>query len=224
MNHPIIQKLEQAEALLAQVPKDFVFTGGATIVLYAQQDVRGEIRPTEDVDCAVEVHTRSQYYQLANYLRELGLTESIPICRWTYEELIIDIMPCDDKILGFSNRWYKDGIRKSCSYKLPNGRTIEIFSPLYLLATKIEAHTSRAKSFYHKDIEDIIVLLDGSKNLQQDYNLAEPKLKQYIHSWFKNNTDKLIESVYSFSPSPDPERQDLAIELIENIAKDSNYS
>src|SRR4028119_950961 len=35
-----------------------------------------------------------------------------PLCRWQYEGISIDVMPCDESVLGFSNRWYKPGIAK----------------------------------------------------------------------------------------------------------------
>lgn len=223
-HNPIIENLEKAAEVLLNIPEQFIFTGGATVILYARKDVYGEIRPTEDVDCVVEVNTRREYYQLADKLRRGGLSEcdraNSPLCRWLYEDLVIDIMPCEDEILGFSNRWYPDGIKKSVEYTLPSQRKIEIFSPLYLLATKIEAHLGRGKSFrFSKDVEDIIVLLDGYTNLEQDYHSAEAKLGQYINHWFAKNVDDLIEATYTSCPSRDNEREDFIIELIERIAK-----
>ncbi|WP_156785488.1 MULTISPECIES: hypothetical protein [Cyanophyceae] len=51
---------------------------------------------------------------LADRLRALSLEKctelDAPLCRWLYQDLIVDIMPCDAKILGFSNRWYQAGI------------------------------------------------------------------------------------------------------------------
>jgi hypothetical protein len=39
-------------------------------------------------------------------LREVGLEEctepNAPLCRWQYQDLIIDIMPCEPGVLGFS--------------------------------------------------------------------------------------------------------------------------
>ena len=216
--------MKKSSAILSNVPEQFVFTGGSTVILYAREDVHSEIRLTEDVDCVVEITTRSEYYQLADKLREAGLSEcdrpNSPLCRWLYEKLIIDIMPCGEEILGFSNRWYPEGIKNPVEYTLPSKRKIEIFSPLYLLATKIEAHIGRGKSFrFSKDVEDIIVLLDGHITLDRDYYSAQPKLKQYINRWFATNIDNLIEATYVSCPSRDSEREDLVIETIEKIAK-----
>ena len=62
-HNPIIEKLEKAAAILPNISEQFVFTGGATVILYAREDVYSEIRPTEDVDCVVKVNSRSEYYQ-----------------------------------------------------------------------------------------------------------------------------------------------------------------
>jgi hypothetical protein len=63
-------------------------------------------------------------------------TESdAPLCRWQYEGISIDVMPCDESVLGFSNRWYKPGIANSIRYQLPSGRQILIFSTPYLKAS-----------------------------------------------------------------------------------------
>ncbi|WP_157094671.1 hypothetical protein [Picosynechococcus sp. PCC 7117] len=83
----------------------------------------------------MEIASRAEYYALADRLRALGLEECMepdaPLCRWLYQDLIVDIMPCDAGILGFSNRWYQAGIQHKISYTLPNGRAIAIFPPIY---------------------------------------------------------------------------------------------
>ena len=114
MTNPQIENLEKVAAILANVPERFVFTGGGTIVLYVDEIIRDELRPTKDVDCVVEIFSRAGYYQLATALRKVGLSEctepNAPMCRWEYEELLIDIMPCGEEVLGFSNRWYEEGL------------------------------------------------------------------------------------------------------------------
>lgn len=224
MSNPIIENLEKAAAILSNISEQFVFTGGSIVILYAREDIYSEIRLTEDVDCVVKITTRSEYYQLADKLRKEGLSEcdrpNAPLCRWLYQESIIDIMPCGEEILGFSNRWYPDGIKNAVEYTLPSQRKIKVFSPLYLLATKIEAHIGRGKSFrFSKDVEDMIVLIDGYTTLEQDYYSAQSELKQYINHWFATNIDDLIESAYISCPSRDNEREKLIINIIEKIAQ-----
>ena len=224
MDNPNIENLEQVAAILAKVPEKFVFTGGATIVLYVEKAIAAELRPTQDVDCVVEIFTKAEYYKLSNKLRERGLSEcteqNAPICRWRYEEKIIDIMPCDDRVLGFSNRWYLEGIKRSIIYTLPSGRNIFIFSPLYILASKVEAFRGRGKNFYHsKDIEDIIVLLNGCAELSAAFNNSSGEIRSYLQQWFRANIEDLKDAAYNFSPTSNPRRDSLVIKLIEKIAQ-----
>jgi hypothetical protein len=138
MNQQIFM-LETVARILSQVRTTIVFTGGATIFLYLDEVAAPDIRPTDDVDCVVEITSRAEYYNFSNLLRTLGLQETkesgAPLCRWQYEGISIDVMPCDESVLGFSNRWYKPGIANSIRYQLPSGRQILIFSTPYLLAS-----------------------------------------------------------------------------------------
>ena len=106
--------LARVAGLLAPIPEEFVFTGGATIMLYLDEMLWDEVRPTLDVDCVVEITSRADYYRLEEQLRGVGLQEDqrkdAPLCRWRYGDLIIDVMPCDDSVLGFTNCWYPEAI------------------------------------------------------------------------------------------------------------------
>jgi len=116
MNQQIFM-LETVARILSQVRTTIVFTGGATISLYLDEVAAPDIRPTDDVDCVVEIMSRAEYYNFSNLLRTLGLQETTesgaPLCRWQYEGISIDVMPCDSSVLGFSNRWYRPGIANS---------------------------------------------------------------------------------------------------------------
>jgi len=93
MSNQQIYMLEKVASILELIPKTFVFTGGATIGLYVDEIVRADLRPTDDVDCVVEISTKGKYYQLAEKLRELGLEESTqpqaPLCRWQYQSIYL---------------------------------------------------------------------------------------------------------------------------------------
>ena len=47
-----------------------------------------------------------------------------PICRWRIGDLILDLMPTDEAILGFANRWYPDALAKATTTRLSSGRII----------------------------------------------------------------------------------------------------
>lgn len=56
------------------------------------------------------VASYAKYTALSERLRALGLSEDTapgaPLCPWRRDDLVVDVMPVDEKILGFSNRWY----------------------------------------------------------------------------------------------------------------------
>lgn len=222
-----IQMLEKAAKLLAALDEKIVFIGGATVPLYLDKVSAADARPTKDVDCVVNIIPRTKYYLLEEKLRKIGLKNDKGkiICRWCYQELdqelIIDIMPADTSILGFSNPWYELGIKKSIIHKLPSGQKIDIFPVTYLLASKIEAFNSRGnQNFYtSSDVEDIVLLLDGCPYLEAKIQQADKKVKKFIKDWFKTHLEDLKEiapSQLSF-PAKNAGREQLLLSLIERL-------
>lgn len=166
------------------------FVGGATIDLYIPDSADAASRPTDDVDCVVELTSRGQYYAIEEELRSLEFKNSLgkgPICRWEYRGIIVDVMPTDGKILGFSNRWYPDGLANSETAVLPDGQEVQIFSAPYLLASKIEAFLDRGKGDFHAspDIEDIVALLDGCPDLKEQVQRAPKDVRSYLAEKFR---------------------------------------
>lgn len=202
-----IYMLQKVAAVLAAVPQTVVFTGGATISLYLDDVSAPDIRPTDDVDCVVEITSRTEYYRFSELLRSLGLEESTeagaPLCRWQYEDITIDVMPCDESVLGFSNRWYTPGMANSIPYQLPNGRVIQIFSVPYLLASKIEAFIGRGnRSFYFSaDIEDIVAILDGCDRLEAEVQQADVEVRRFLARWFRSEREAIGEVIPAFLSS-----------------------
>ena len=128
---------------LEELKDEVVFVGGVVAQMYATDPAATEIRPTKDVDCVIELSTRLKYYQLEDQLRKKGFANDMsagaPICRWIYKNIKVDVMPTDEKILGFSNIWYVEGIRNKIVKTLPDGEEIFVFSPQYFLSAKFEA-------------------------------------------------------------------------------------
>lgn len=75
----------------------------ATAALITDPNVP-EVRATFDVDCIVDAISQSEYYKIAKKLRDKGFKQSHNddiICRWHYDDMILDVMPTDEKILGY---------------------------------------------------------------------------------------------------------------------------
>ncbi len=221
-----IQMLEKAAKLLAALDEKIVFIGGTTIPLYLDEVSAADARSTKDVDCVVNIvpSNKSEYYIFAEKLRLLGLEEDIGgiICRWCYKELIIDIMPTNKEILGFSNPWYQIGFQESIVYKLPSQQRINIFPVTYLLASKIEAFNSRGKQnlYSSHDLEDIILLLDGCPYIEENIQKADTKVKNFIKKWFESEVETLTElaPAHLSQIAINAGREELLLSLIERLA------
>lgn len=105
-----LELLDLGAAALGPLIEEVVFVGGASVVLWITDPAAPPPRPTKDVDVIVEVAGRWGYEQFSKRLRAQGFAEDVEsrvICRWRHAsfDLLLDVMPTDPAILGFSNRW-----------------------------------------------------------------------------------------------------------------------
>ncbi|KAA3533003.1 hypothetical protein FOM00_27470 [Pseudomonas sp. ST1] len=161
------------------------FVGGCTTaMLVTDSAVLDDIRFTDDVDLVIELAGISAWEKLTQRLAAKGFKitgEDYVNCRFRFNDVIVDVMPSDPSILGYANRWYVEGLSQAVPFELPSGRAIRIFKPEFFLATKLEAFTGRGNGDpYHKDVEDIIILIDGRPEILAEVSDAGEELKQYI--------------------------------------------
>jgi predicted nucleotidyltransferase len=181
---------------LGELKDEMVFVGGAVAELYANNPAASEIRPTLDVDCVIEISSRLQFAKMEENLRAKGFkndtSKGAPICRWIYKDIKVDVMPTDSDVLGFSNRWYEEGIEIKIQKTLPDGTDVYVFPPEYYLATKFEAHNSRRGNDLRQshDFEDIIYILDNCSDIVDNINASNPSVKIYL----KKECQKLLEN------------------------------
>lgn len=170
---------------------EVVFVGGATIELYLGGQPALRVRATDDVDCVVEVAARTGYHKLEEKLRARGFRNPIdakaPICRWEYRGILVDVMPLDGGILGFSNRWYPEGFKSAMPARLPDGEEIRIFSLPYLVASKLEAFKGRGREDFmgSSDMEDIVTILDGAEGFEAEVGAAPESVRRYLQESFR---------------------------------------
>jgi hypothetical protein len=144
------------------------------------------VRATRDVDVIVEVLTLADYHALERELEKTGFrhdpSPEAPICRWIIGTSLLDVMPTDERVLGFSNRWFAQAIRTAESVELPSGQAIRLVTPALFLATKLEAFGGRGRGDFlaSHDLEDIITLIDGRPELLDDVRESAPPLRAYI--------------------------------------------
>jgi predicted nucleotidyltransferase len=187
-NDPNIQAVQVVAKALGELLDEFVFLGGCAAGLLITDMARPPVRATQDVDLITEVASRAEYYRLSEKLRQLGFREARDevICRWHYGNLKVDIMPTDEEILTFSNRWYSDAVNKAAQIQLPNGVNIRVVSAPHFLATKLEAFHGRGKGDYgaSHDIEDIVSVVDGRPEITQEVASSDEPLRLFLQEEF----------------------------------------
>jgi len=174
---------------LEELQDSVIFVGGATVSLYVQR-VAEEIRPTDDVDVLIELTDYKAYATLEEKLRAKKFVNDIEsgvICRYKIHGITVDIMPTDDKILGFSNIWYPQGFKTAVKYDLGDGYNINIFRPEYFIATKLEAFKNRGGNVGRTstDFEDLVYIFNHRRTLWQEMSSADEDVRSYLQQQFK---------------------------------------
>jgi hypothetical protein len=213
---------------LGDLRDELVFVGGTVAELYAGNPAASDIRPTFDVDCVIELSLKTAHAKLEDKLRKKGFandtSKDAPICRWTYKGIKVDIMPTDSNVLGFTNKWYEEGIENKIVKTLPDGTEVFVFPPAYYLASKFEAHKSRGSNDLRQshDFEDIIYIMDNCPELLKSFTNSNASVKLYLKEECQNllkNKD-LTEGVESALPyGSGEEGTDIILELIKSISE-----
>ncbi|MBF0266226.1 MAG: hypothetical protein HQL46_13255 [Gammaproteobacteria bacterium] len=206
----------EIEPILDQV----VLVGGCATELLITDPAAPEVRYTADVDMLIEVISLNEYYQIGKTLKNMGFKESQElVCRWKKDDLILDLMPTNEKVLGFSNIWYQEALM-NCETKQIDSMIIRHASAPYFLATKLEAFITRGNSDFlsSHDLEDIISVIDGREEITTEVLQCNDKLKNYIQKQFSLiiKNDDFIETIPGFLP-PDLANQSRVKILTERI-------
>jgi len=163
-----------------------VFVGGATIGLFIDALGQSQLRPTLDVDCIVPgVSTRTGWWKLEETLRARKWSPDPdgPMCRYISPSgVTVDVMPMDPSILGFADRWYAELVPRADSIVLSSGRAILVPTPAYLLTCKLEAWSDRGRAdpLMSKDLEDIMALLDGCRELERSVSSSDAHVQDAV--------------------------------------------
>ena len=182
----LIQMAYSLKPLLERV----VFVGGCAVDLLVDDVAANDVRITGDVDVIAEVATITEYYSLIGDLKKIGFNEVLPtedepapICRLSHENMLLDVMPTDESILGFSNPWYLPAVKNADIVELEESLSIRLVSVAYFIATKLIAFRSRGNSdYYCHDMEDIITVFNGNSKIVEQIYSASSDVREYISS------------------------------------------
>jgi hypothetical protein len=183
---PNLPLLEEAASKLRPFLKEIVFVGGVTLGLLITDSAGASIRGTNDVDVIAEILTYPDYIAFSERLLKLGFVEDMgekPLaCRWRNGRLILDVLPLDEKVLGYTNRWYQSALRFAQPIALPSGLLIQVITAPFFLGTKMEAFRGRGKNDFmgSHDLEDFVAVIDGRSTIVAEIAQAPLDLRQYL--------------------------------------------
>jgi hypothetical protein len=96
--------------------------------------------------------------------------------------VLLDLMPIDPEILGFSNRWYPEAARTAVRVRLSARIEIRMIAAPAFVATKLQAFLDRGAGDFlaSHDLEDVLNVVDGRPSFVEELRLASPELRQFV--------------------------------------------
>lgn len=164
--------------------------GGASIPYYLTDKLEELPRVTLDIDVVIEIGSAQEYRsKVEAQMRANGfendISEGAPICRWKLGPITVDLMPTDESILGFSNKWYQAGAASLVEARISEACMWRILSPPFMLATKCTAFSNRGigDPGSSADLEDIVTLLNGRPEFASEISSAPTECRNYLSNW-----------------------------------------
>jgi predicted nucleotidyltransferase len=163
-----------------------VFVGGCATGLLVDDVDLMDVRPTEDVDAIVGAASLAAYHQLAEQLMQRGfkqtMADNTPPFRWFWNRMQLDLVPLDEKVLGFANPWYRVGFDAAMSAELADGLLLRHLSAPHFFATKFEAFKDRGQNdvYVSHDLEDIMTVMEGRSSVSQEMAAAEAAVRKHV--------------------------------------------
>ena len=186
MADPNLALLRAMALALGPLCDRMVFVGGCATGLLLTNPAAAGVRATEDVDAIIEVVTLVGYYALQPLLAKRGFQQTMesntPPFRWFWNSMQLDLVPVDEHVLGFANRWYRPGFAAAVTTELGSGVTLRHLNAPYFLATKFEAFNDRGERdvYMSHDLEDIITVVDGRVELVDELLESEPSVRAHV--------------------------------------------
>jgi predicted nucleotidyltransferase len=186
MANPNLALLTAIAQAMGPLCEQVVFVGGCATGLLVDDVNLMDVRPTEDVDAIVEVASLAAYHRLADQLMQRGfkqtMADNTPPFRWFWNRMQLDLVPLDEKVLGFANPWYRVGFDAAMSVELADGLLLRHLSAPHFFATKLEAFKDRGQNdvYLSHDLEDIMTVMEGRSSVPQEMTAAEAAVRNHV--------------------------------------------
>jgi hypothetical protein len=189
INLGVVKKVATA---LGDLNRDVCFVGGAVVSIYADDPAAEEMRPTKDVDISLSIANFSELEKFREDLVSRGFKQSFEdsvICRFRYDDVLIDVMNTRAVAWAPSNSWFLPGFSHLQSFEI-EGLEIKVLSLPYFLATKFEAfHQRGGDPRFSHDFEDIVYMLEFSMSIVELINIAPQEVKSFLKKEIQDMID-----------------------------------
>jgi predicted nucleotidyltransferase len=216
LKNTLINRLATKKIALAldNLNEKVVYVGGAVVSLYIDDTAANDVRPTMDIDIVIEISTIKELEDIRQELTEKGFIQSSEddiVCRFRYEDIIVDVMATKPIDWAPANPWFASGYKNLITYNIDNIK-INCLSLPYFLATKFSAFYSRGSTDPRTshDFEDIVYLLNYISNLKMQLLEADIEVKNYLIECFNDILN-------------DPQKQEAIIGHLYNEEQDYRY-
>lgn len=189
----VLGVLKRAAVALEELNDQVAYVGGVVVGVYADDIAADDVRPTKDIDLIVNISSSSK---LEDFRKELAKKRIFPdaeskvICRFKFEDILIDVMSTKEIDWAPANPWFAPGFENLIKFNLDEV-TIKILPVAYFLAAKFEAFSNRGRDARTSpDFEDIVYILDNRIELVTEINSSPNDVKKYL----KEELKKLVEN------------------------------
>lgn len=177
--------LKRVAEKIGPLRKEVVFVGGTVLPLLLTRPPGLNLRRSKDVDLLMDCKSKEEIYAFEDLLWDLGFKNwgTGAICRWALDDIAIDVLPADQDILGFNNKWCDEAARDPLLIDLGQGLEIRIINAPCFLGIKFNAFYKRGNDDYVRsnDIYDMLVLFAGRPEMIKEImKSASPALRIFL--------------------------------------------
>ena len=169
----IAAAIVELDKKLSGAPFEYAFIGGSVLSLLVNDPTVDAIRVTKDLDVIVGVKTRSDFHKEERELERRGFAhdtrEDAPICRWRIDDIVVDILPVREEVLGWKSKWFEAALQSAQPLQI-DGRPVKVITAPFFVALKLEAFEDRGRGDFiaSTDFEDVICLFNGRRTVADE--------------------------------------------------------
>ncbi|HRB80146.1 MAG TPA: nucleotidyl transferase AbiEii/AbiGii toxin family protein [Niabella sp.] len=175
---------------LSDLNERVVYVGGAVVSLYIDDTAADDVRPTKDIDISMKITSLAELEDIRQQLTDKGFYQSHEddvVCRFRFDDLIVDVMSTHSVGWAPANPWFEPGFKNLISFKIDN-EVINCLSLPYYLATKFTAFYNRGSKDPRtsQDFEDIVYILNYTSNVKVQVTEADKDVREYLLDCFRD--------------------------------------